>query len=295
VQYQPVAAEHTVQEAGQRFGERLELGEDQHPLLPFGDRFADLGQPLEFAALLGRKVRFIQVLGGMIADLFQLHQHGQHQSTSRHPVGVLQSPLEFCHHPFVQRCLLLGQSAFDSHLGLGGKIRCDVRVGLQSAEDIRVHQPPQGAESVQVFRSVQPLDIVLELRCGAEQPWTAEIEDRPQIAQMVLHGRAGQHDAGARVEPFDGAGLSGRGVFDRLGFVQHDQPPRSSPQPILPPSQSVGGDHQIETGQRGCRIRGNSLQILGSSLRTMSVKYPQSWPEAFQLLPPVPDQGGGDD
>ena len=94
----------------------------------------------------------------------------------------------------VQRRLLLRQSALGAHFGLLGQVGDDGRIGLQPPQDVRPHEPPQRAERLRVLLLVQPLDELLELRGGAQQAGTAEIEQRPQIAQMVFDRRAGEHD-----------------------------------------------------------------------------------------------------
>ena len=76
---------------GQRLGHLAELGEDQRLLLPRGDFLADLRQPGELAALVGREAAVAQQLAGMVAELLEPHQVGQHQAAPLHAVDALRA------------------------------------------------------------------------------------------------------------------------------------------------------------------------------------------------------------
>ena len=77
-----------------------------------------------------------------------------------------------------------------AHLGLFGQVGDDVGIGLQPAQDVGPHQLPQAAEGLSILLLVQSLDKLLELGGRARAGRAAKIEDRPQVAEMVLDGRA---------------------------------------------------------------------------------------------------------
>ena len=59
-----------------------------------------------------------------------------------------------------------------------------------------------------------------ELRPRADETGVREVEDRPEVAEAVLDGRAGERDARARGDPPELLrGLAG-GVLDRLRLVE---------------------------------------------------------------------------
>ena len=65
----------------------------------------------------------------------------------------------------------------------------------------------------------------------AEQSRVQEVEERPEIDEPVLDGRARQRDPASRAERLDGAGLLGAGVLDGLRLVENDQRPLGLGQP----------------------------------------------------------------
>ena len=69
------------------------------------------------------------------------------------------------------------------------------------------------------------LDEIDESFGRTQEAGIEEIEDRPQVAQIVFDRRAGQHDAASGEERFDRLRLLGVRVFDDLGLVQHREAP----------------------------------------------------------------------
>ena len=90
VQHQARPAEHGAEERGQRRGHLPELGEDQRLLLARGDLLGDLAQARELAAVLFGPGVVAQPLRGMVADLLEAHQEGEHEAAALDAVGVLQ-------------------------------------------------------------------------------------------------------------------------------------------------------------------------------------------------------------
>ena len=71
----------------------------------------------------------------------------------------------------------------------------------------------------------QGLGGAAELLRASEQAGIDEVEDRPQVAEVVFHRRSGQGDPGFSLQGLGGARLLGVGVLDRLRLVQHHEAP----------------------------------------------------------------------
>ena len=155
----------------------------------------------------GGEVVVVQVLGGVITDLFKLHEHGQDEATTGHAINILQTPGEIGHGTLIERGLRFRQTAFGPHLGLLRQVGGDVRIGLQSSQDVGPHQFSQAAKGGCVLLLVEPRDELLELLRGPEQSGTREVENRPQISQVVLDRCTGQHDAAGGIQFFHRFGL----------------------------------------------------------------------------------------
>ena len=62
----------------------------------------------------------------------------------------------------------------------------------------------------------------LKGRGGAEHAGVEELEEAPQLAQVVLDRRAAEREAMVGLEQAGGLGGLGGGVLDRLRFVEDD-------------------------------------------------------------------------
>ena len=84
--------------------------------------------------------------------------------------------------------------------------------------------------------------VPFELTLRSQQARVQELHHRPQVAHMVLHGRAGQSHPIIGAQRPGGSGLPGGRVLDVLGLVQHDAPPRHlSHEPDVPRQHPVAG------------------------------------------------------
>src|SRR2546430_16954828 len=102
------------------------------------------------------------------------------------------------------------------------------RSGFEPAQEIRLDQAAQGR--VAVVRAVgQPLGERGELACRAQQARVEEVVDRPEVAETVLDGRAGERDARVRLQRLDRLRLPGPGAPDRLRLVEDRQRPLPRP------------------------------------------------------------------
>ena len=199
----------------------------------------DLAQAGELAAVRFGPGAVAEPLRGMVADLLQAHQEGEHQAPPLHAVDLLELVGQVLHRLLVERRLLAAQGAEGLHLGLVGQVGDDALVGLEAAQDVGTHQIAQ--RRVRVLRPVgEALDEGRELLGRAQQAGIDEVEDRPQVAEPVLDRRAGERDARVGLERLDGLGLLGRRILDRLGLVEDGQPParRSRARARAPASRS---------------------------------------------------------
>ena len=84
-----------------------------------------------------------QQLAGVVAELLEPHQVGQHQAAPLHAVHVVQQLGQFLDQLGVQRRLPLAQPAERPDFDLVGQVGDDAPVGLQPPQDVRLHQVPQ--------------------------------------------------------------------------------------------------------------------------------------------------------
>ena len=158
---------------------------------------AMLAQARELAAVLLRPGAVAEPLRGMVADLLQAHEQGEHDAPALDAVGVLELLGELVDRLLVERGLLAAQRAEGLHLGLVGQVGDDALVGLQAPQDVGAHQLAQ--RSVGIVRPVgELLGEGRELLGRSQQAGIDEIEDRPEIAEPILDRRAGQRDARCR-------------------------------------------------------------------------------------------------
>ena len=104
------ASEHAGEECRQRRGRLLELGEDQRLFLPGGDLLGDVAQARELAAVLFGPGAVAEPLRGMIADLLEPHEEGQHDAAALDALGSLELLGEILHRLLIERRLLAAQS-----------------------------------------------------------------------------------------------------------------------------------------------------------------------------------------
>ena len=98
----------------EQFGHFRELAKDEQPVAFGQDFFQKAGQAVEFSgtAVVGQGIIrfcFMQILGRMVAQLLQLHQHAQHQPLASNAALFLFLNLGqgVGHHRLVESGLLL--------------------------------------------------------------------------------------------------------------------------------------------------------------------------------------------
>src|SRR5437588_369307 len=121
-------------------------------------------------------------------------------------------------------------------------------VGLPPTQNIMPHYLAQGAVGIVRLRG-QALGKTCKFLGRTEQAEIQEIEDRPKIAQTVLDGGAGEGKPHACLELLHRLGLLGRGIFDGLRFVEHDEIPGDVGDPGKAQQRAVTRDHNVHLPQ----------------------------------------------
>ena len=97
----------------------------------------------------------------------------------------------------------------------------------------------------------------LEDGVGAEHAGVEELEDRPELAQVVLDRRAAHGQAVPAAEQPGGLGGLALGVLDRLGLVEDHVVELDLAQlGDVGAEGAVGGDDQVVLGERLAERRG---------------------------------------
>ncbi len=117
-----------------------------------------------------------------------------------------------------------------------------------------------------------------------------KIKQRPQLANAVFHGRAGQSQARVRLQALGRARAHAVHVFDVLRLVQHHKAEGHLRQLIhILPQQRVAGQHHIDI--IACGHAGHQGIALGG--RAHGGDDLQFRRKARKLIDPVVDQRGG--
>ena len=275
-----------------------ELGEQQGPIARLDHLLEDLLQPLHLGAA-GREAGIHPLLlegqGGVVADLLELREQGQHLAVLLAQGGA-GDRIEALLHRFGVKLLLLGAEAHPfAQLHLLGQVGDDRFVGLEAAQDEGAHpglEVPQGAH-VAVALDRQAVALAEE-GFIPQHPGVEEVHQGPELADAVLHRRAGEGDAEAALlagaaEVAGGLALLGGGILDRLGLIDHHPLPVDRfEQLAVALEQAIAGEHQVDTveGLPQGRLRGGAAGAV-------VLPHPQLRREARRLPFPVGEHRGG--
>lgn len=133
---------------------------------------------------------------------------------------------------------------------LGRQLRDDAVLDLfrQLGEDLLLEAAhEEGADLLGQQVAVRAVAVALhELRLVHEVAGQDEVEDGPELPGVVLHGRAGQGEAGLRLDALDRARAHGGRVLDLLRLVQYAEAEVHVFQPVdVPAHLRVGGDEHV--------------------------------------------------
>ncbi len=220
----------------------------------------------------------------MVADLLEAGEQGEHETPSLRVVGG--EPLDALHRVaderLVEHRLLPGQAEQLVGLGLRRQLRRDPGVGLAAAEQER---PDQVGELARLGRLDPGLDgrgpDPPEGLAAPEQAGDRPVEDRPELGELVLDGRAGQRDPRAARDGAQRAGGRGAGVLDVLGLVGDHEVPRH------------GGEGGAVAPHGAVRRQHEPLGEVERPRRAVEAAYGHPGREPLDLRLPVAEQRGG--
>ena len=122
-----------------------------------------------------------------------------------------------------------------------------------------------------------PAGVPLEDGAGAEHAGVEELEDRPELAQVVLDRRAAHRQAVPAAEQPGGLGGLAVGVLDRLGLVEDHVVELDLRQlGDVGAEGAVGGDDQVVLGERLAERRGGRGRCSRARL-SRGVNLAASW------------------
>ncbi len=125
-------------------------------------------------------------------------------------------------------------------------------------------------------------EAIAKLACGTQKPRHQEVEQRPQLFEIVLHGRSRETQPMPSAQSAHGARRLTARVLDRLGFVQHQVVEGVLRQQLAIPHQHrIGGDDNLGTRQ---------VHIGGLPLLSVDRQHPEVGSEASKLSPPIADE-----
>ena len=165
----------------------------------------------------------------------------------------------------------------------------------QFAGDHRLRAPQdEGRDAAPQLREAAAVALLLDGRAkagakalrAAEKAGHQEVEQAPQLAQVVLHRRARQREPLARIERGDHLRGLGARVLDVLRLVEHDDVPASAePACAVALQQRVGRDDEVAVLGEGAALARGAVPHARA----------QGGREAGGLAPPVAQQAHGCD
>src|SRR5260370_8907179 len=124
-----------------------------------------------------------------ITDLLEPHQERQHETLALNALGLLKLLGQLFDRLLVEGSLLPAELAKRFHFGLVRQVRDHRFIGLQPPQNVGPHEFAQSAIGT-LRRIPKPFDEVSAFLRRSQQPWIAEVENGPEIAEPVLDGCA---------------------------------------------------------------------------------------------------------
>lgn len=172
------------------------LGEDEGRFAFGLNDLEQVVEGVEFSRAAGQWSRFVEVLGRVIAHLFELVQQPKNQGSLVRGVG-LNAGEAVVGHRLVQGGLLRGERHEQVGLGLGRQFRGDARIGFAAPQQER---SDQAAEPLGGLRVGVALDgagqFALKVRQRSEQAGGGPVQKGPQFRQPPI--LPGAHPPGPR-------------------------------------------------------------------------------------------------
>src|SRR5262249_35014879 len=161
-----------------------------------------------------------QELGRVVTHLFEFREGRKDKTAALHPFRRLKLCVRLLDHGGIQRALLFGQGAVDFHLQLLRQVGDNGFVRLEPAQDEGSGQSlqPRGRLRVAVDLNGNK-EGALELRLCSEKAGVEKLENRPQVADVVLDRGTSKGSTVVRGKRAGGPRLFGLRILDVLGFV----------------------------------------------------------------------------
>ena len=280
-----------------------ELGEQQGPIPRLDHLFENFLEPLHLGAAAGKASGamggsvgvFLEGEGGMVADLLELGEQGQHLAVFL-TEGRAGNRIEAGFDRLVVELFLLGAEAHPfAQFHLLGQVGNDRFVGLEPAQDEGPHPGLEVAQGGHIAIALNGQAIALaEERFIAQHLGIEEIHQGPELADAVFHRgtREGNPKTAELAGPGQipgGHGLLGGGGLDGLGFINHHPLPINAFQQLaIALQQAIAGEHQIHAFQ-GFFER----FWAGGPPRAVVLAHAEFGGEARRFPFPVGEDGGG--
>ena len=134
----------------QQLAHLAELGEHERPLVgveQLGDEFVEAR---ELAGPSGEARAVAERVGGVVADLLEARQRGEHETAPPHALGLFGVGEQLVDDLLVERRLLAGELGVGDLLDLVGQVGEQPPVGLGAPQDERLREPAQPRRRVGV-------------------------------------------------------------------------------------------------------------------------------------------------
>jgi hypothetical protein len=170
-----------------------ELGEHEGALAHVEQLGDELVEPVQLARPTLDARAVLQGLGGVVADLLEPGERGEHPPAPLHALEVLGVDQQLVDHLLVEHRLLLGELGEGDLLDLVGQVGQQPLVGLGAPQDERLGERAEPGRHLGVAVTFDRRRVLLaELLLAPEQPGVDRVEDRPQLGQPVLDRCAGE-------------------------------------------------------------------------------------------------------
>ena len=180
----------------------------------------------------------------MVADLLEAQERREDGPAPLDALALVERARQVVDGTLVERGLGAGERAERRHLGLVGEIGDDASVGLEATQDVGPHERAKGRVALGLALG-HATGRAPELPGAPEQPGGEEVEERPEIAETVLHRRAGEREPHAPAQTLGQPGLPRAGILDGLRLVEHHEPHSRSRSHGTRPERAVGGEHRV--------------------------------------------------
>ena len=177
-----------------------ELGEHQRPLADVDELVDELVEAGQLAGAAVQSGIVAERMDGVVADLLELGEGGEHDRAALHALVVIGGFEQFVDDVLVEHRLLAGEAGPGDLLDLVGQLGHELAIGLGTAQHEWPRQRPQRRRRFggdrRVVAALDRLGVAMaEALARSEHAGVDPVEDRPQLGEPILDRRAGEGDA----------------------------------------------------------------------------------------------------